>query len=137
MPQSNPEFNEELVRRIAGIEREVQRISLLRPLFEVGNVFETTLNASQNDYDVSNYDVLLLQTSVSLNITGFSGGVRGRFLTVVKEGVNTLTLVHNSGLSNPANVIFSPSGANIALALIGAARLFYTGSYWIVTSFEV
>lgn len=137
MPQSSGEFTEELIRRIVNLENEIKRLATLKAMFDVQNVSEVTLNASQNNYDIANYDVLLLQASVNLNITGFSGGVRGRFLTVVKEGANTINLIHNSGSSLAANIMFSPTGGNLAIAGIGAARLFYTGSYWLITSFEL
>lgn len=94
----------EILKKISKLEDDVRRLSTLVPLFTVLN--ENTpaqITANQNNYVIGDYDVLLLSTDASRNITGFAGGVKGRIVTFYNVGSQNIVLVHESALSLAAN----------------------------------
>lgn len=91
------------------------------------------LAADQNDYDPGNYDVIRISASATRNITGFSGGRQGRWLTIFNVGDFYISLVRESSLSLSANRILGlNSGISISIAPGAMAQLYYdaTLSRW-------
>ena len=137
---SNEKIIEDLTKDIQFLKQEVARLGLLVPLYEVGsrNV-PAILTADQNDYVIGNYDILELTSNASRTITGFAGGVTGRFLTLLNGGSNNIVLANGSASSIAINRIFTPGGASLTMSPFSgtgngrAVQLFHSGTSWIVT----
>jgi hypothetical protein len=93
------------------------------------------ITANQNDYAIGSYSVLRLTSNGSYNITGFAGGVQGKFLYIINVNAygsgRNLTLKHNQ-TSSSANRIYTPGGTDFVLSPGGAAILWYdsTDTKW-------
>lgn len=112
-----PEPLETIIRRLEALEKEVRRLKVEKPRFTIGNVYQLPqITANQNDYDVGAYDIVRLTSDAAYNITGISGGVRGRQLLIRNSGAFNLTLVHNGAASAAANRIFHVGATNVVLA---------------------
>ena len=129
-----PDINEELVRRMQALETRLKRVEIQKPLYKILNVhFQPQITSSQNNYDVGNYDMIILQASGAHTITGFSGGVDGRWLYVLFSAANSVTFAHNSASSDSANRILTYSGANITITARQAVLFVYdnqTATQW-------
>lgn len=93
-----------LVKEVNDIKAALRRMVANLPLFDIAN--ENTppqLTASQNDYAPGNYDVLLLQGSKVVSITGIRGGVKGRSLRLFNIGDYSILIPHESTSSQTAN----------------------------------
>lgn len=93
-----------LVKDVNDIRSALRRTVANLPLFDIDN--ENTpaqLTADQNNYVPGNYDVLRLSSSQAVNITGMSGGIKGRKLKIFNDGDYPITLIHQSGLSSLGN----------------------------------
>lgn len=85
----------------------------------------TQITANQNDYDINADNFLRISTDASRTITGFNGGVKGRFLYVVNFGSFNLVLADQSASSVAANRIITSSGDNLTLNADEAVMLWY------------
>lgn len=81
------------------------------------------LSASQNDYSPGTTTTLRLNPSANITITGFSGGVDGRFLLVENTSSSfTVTLSNASGSSQTANQL--SNGGNALVLTAGGSALY-------------
>jgi hypothetical protein len=93
------------------------------------------ITANQNDYAIGSYSVLRLTSDGSYNITGFAGGVQGKFLYIINVNLygsgRNLTLKHDQ-TSSTANRIYTPNQLDFTLAPAGVAILWYdsTSARW-------
>ena len=102
-----------LVKEVNDIKAALRRTVANLPLFDIAN--ENTppqLTASQNDYAPGNYDVLLLQGSKVVSITGIRGGVKGRSLRLFNIGDYSIMIPHESNTSDAANRFRLQQGTN-------------------------
>ena len=104
---------------------------------QVNEASPTQITSNQNNYDPGDAGVLRLATDASRTITGFQKGLRGRYLTIVNVGANTLNLAHQSANSSEANRIIVPGGSALALSPDRSAVLWYddVSDRWRVTGF--
>jgi hypothetical protein len=91
------------------------------------------LNANTNDLQVNPNDFTSIDITATqaVNLTGLQGAGKGRLLLIKNSGVNVVTLVNQSGLSQAKNVF--NIGGNIALSQNQAVLLLGTTSIgWIL-----
>ena len=122
-----------LVKELGEIKLSLRRSATTLPLYDVANEnTPATLTASQNNYDIGNYDVLRISSTLAISITGFLGGVKGRSLLVFNVGSYAITFSNNSASSLSANKINTDSGADIVVDANGYAEFYYdsTISKW-------
>lgn len=115
-----------LIKDTTEIRAALRRVVANLPLFDISN--ENTppvITANQNNYVPGNYDVLRLSSDAPRTITGFSGGVKGRFLHLFNVGSYEITLANLSLLSLSANQIRSFTGFDIILNAGGELVLYY------------
>lgn len=116
---------DQILKRLLRLE-SAQRAGTGFPSFDLSS--ENTpaqITANTNDYDPGNYDVLRLSSDAVRTITGFSGGMKGRWLFLWNVGSFSITLSHQSGSSMATNRILSSTGASVTLAPNGKAELYY------------
>lgn len=123
-----------LVKDVNDIRSALRRVVANLPLFDISN--ENTpaqLTASQNDYVPGNYDVLRLSSTAAISITGFRGGLKGRFLRLFNVGDYEITIPHRSSSSAAGNRVRSSTGQSIVLSPGGELSLYYdiTALEWI------
>jgi hypothetical protein len=93
------------------------------------------IQANQDNYAIGSYSVLRLSSNGSYNITGFAGGVQGKFLYVINVNAlgsgRNLTLKHDV-TSTAANRIYTQGGTDCVLAPFAVALLWYdsTSQRW-------
>lgn len=111
----------------ANLRRMLGTINL--PLFDINNEnTPTVLSADQNNYAPGNYDVLRLSSSQSVSITGLSGGIKGRKLTIYNDGDYSITFMHASLSSTAANRFRFSSGFDAALPPEANISFYYDDS---------
>jgi hypothetical protein len=133
---SDSDITRELIRQIEEMKNTVKRLEVNRALFEAVNIdsFIRSIGANIDDYNVGNYDYVLLNTTAPRNISGIAGGILGRRIVIQNYG-STLTFLHESALSVATNRIYSMVGTNKAIASGESAMLLYvdnlqfTGGY--------
>lgn len=123
-----------LIKDVGDIRSALRRTIANIPLFDISN--ENTpaqITADQNDYVPGNFDVLRLSTDAPRTITGFRGGVKGRFLRLFNIGTYEITVAHQSGSSLLGNRVVSPTGFDLVINAGGQLVLYYdiTRSVWI------
>jgi hypothetical protein len=67
----------------------------------------------------------------SISVVGFSGGVSGQIIHVIKtSSANTLTFVYNSGSAGSGNKILTKSGTDITISNYGVQSFMYAAGAW-------
>lgn len=84
-----------------------------------------TVSSDQNNYNPTNYGVLRLNATADITITGFAGGVKGRFLEILNVGTGRITYVDGSTSSLPANRFNLPYDDNVTQLPNARARFYY------------
>ena len=113
---SNPIF-EEIARRVGKAERSLRNMGGDVPPFDLDSeAVMALITASQNDYELPNTDVVYVSSNLACNITGFSGGRKGRHIEIWNSGGYVFTILHQSSLSVPYNRILSYTGASLTLS---------------------
>lgn len=123
-------FNDPLVRmmqKITEVEKKLNSaLSALHSPFPVLNENTPAQLAAQADnYAPGDYAVLRMSSDASRTITGISGGKKGRVLSILNVGAQSIVLAHQSASSLAANRIISPTAANITLGANDSAELYY------------
>lgn len=136
---ANDEIIHELIKKYTILERELQRLSSLNPLYAIWSSNEpTTISVSpQNAYDPGDYGFLMISASTPVLLNGMTGGVDGRVMLLrLSGGSSSITLVHQSASAAVGNKISTYTGASIVLTQRQAALLIYDTvsgvSSWIV-----
>lgn len=115
-----------LLKDVNDIRSVLRRTVANLPLYDISNEnTPTQLTADQNDYVPGNYDVLKLSGNDARTITGFRGGVKGRFLRLFNVGVFEITIAHQSASSALGNRIKSATGFDIIINAGGELVLYY------------
>lgn len=122
-----------LVKDVNDIRSALRRTVANLPLFDISNEnTPTTLTASQNNYVPGNFDVLRFSSTTPVTITGFRGGVKGRFIRLFNVGSYEITISHMSASSSLGNRVRSATGFDIILPAGGELVLYYdiTNTEW-------
>lgn len=126
----------DLVQRVLKLEKWRRDKTGDSPLFDIANEHTpATLSANQNDYDPGFYDVLRIDATLALSITGITRGQKGRFLELCNISSFNITLPYESTSSVAANRIINSSGEDIRLFPTGRVRLYYdsTLARWVIS----
>ena len=123
---SENDITRELVRQIEEMKNTIKRLEVDKAQFEAINIDSNPriLGASVNDYDIGNYDWILVNTTAPRNMSGLARGILGRRIIITNYG-STLTLLHQSALSVATNRISTITGANVPIASGYSAMLLY------------
>lgn len=126
-----------LLKDVNDIRSALRRVTVNLPLFDIAN--ENTpaqLTSDQNNYVPGNYDILKLSSDqAGRTITGFRGGIKGRFLKLFNVGSYEIVLSHQSVSSDAENRIISPTQTDILINAGGEINLYYDSSQlrWIAS----
>jgi hypothetical protein len=97
-----------------------------------GILSPTTIVGNQNDYDPgASTRYLFIDASTPIDITGISGGVHGRVLTIVNMGSNAISLLNQSNSSTDVNRLITNDTVTIPLGLVDGATFVYRTNRWI------
>lgn len=123
-----------LVKDVNDIRSLLRRTVANLPLFDISN--ENTpdqITSNQNDYVPGNFDVLRIYSDAPRTITGFRGGVKGRFLRIFNVGNYEITIAASSGASSYGNRVVSPTGFDMIINAGGELVLYYdiNAQHWI------
>lgn len=123
-----------IVKDIEDLRTKISNIasSLHTPYPVLNENTPAQLTANVDNYAPGDYAILRMSADVSRNITGISGGKKGRLLKIINVGTQTIVLAHQSASSSAANRIITSTAANISLAASDAIELYYdsTDSRW-------
>lgn len=129
MPRTDPIFRPTAVQLLEEIQKLKKRIGVLETsegVFEINNEHTpATLTTDVDDYVPGNYDVLRLNASADVSITGITSGVKGRFLEIVNISTFKITLPYESLSSAAVNRIINTGGEDIVLFPTARLRLYY------------
>lgn len=115
-----------IVRELNEIKSSLRRETTNLPLYDVAN--ENTpdwLTADQDNYYIGNYDVLMILSLLQVNITGLSGGVKGRYLKIFNVGIYDITFLNDSASSLDVNRIFTESETSVSIGAKGWIDFYY------------
>lgn len=118
-----------LVKDVNDIRTALRRVTVNLPLFDISN--ENTPDAIETDEDnyvIGNYDVIRLNGTDDITITGFRGGVKGRYIKVFNVGSTVITLAHESGSSDAENRFSFAPGIDTIITAGSSILLYYDAS---------
>lgn len=121
-----------------GSARFLQAVRTSASLRFDSEVAPASIGADQNDYNpgsLANAAVLMLTSSLAVNLTGLtSGSVSGRTLWVYNVGASNITLKHQNASSTAANRFIGRGGADTVLTPNTGVQLFWSASQtrWII-----
>lgn len=125
---NNDQIIRDMLKKINDLEKELQRVAALTPLYQIWSSNEPTAitTSPQNAYAPGDYGFVAITATTAVLLNGLTGGLDGRLMLIrVSGGSSNITLVHNSGSAATANKIFTYTGANIVLTARQAALLLY------------
>lgn len=125
----------QLVQEVLKLKKWQRDVTGDSPLFDIANEHTPdALGGDQNDYDPGYYDVLRMNATQDVSITGIAKGKKGRFLEFYNISAYNITLAYESAASVAANRIVNATGMNIRLFPNARIRLYYdsTIARWII-----
>lgn len=84
--------------------------------YRVKDYTPAQITSNQNDYDISYYGSLRLNTDASRNVTGFNNGSDGRILYCSNVGAQNIVIQNQNAGSAAANRIITGTGADVTMA---------------------
>jgi len=126
-----------IIKDLNDVRSALRRVVATLPLYDIDN--ENTpavITTDQDNYVPGNYDVLKLQSSKSVSITGIRNGVRGRNLRIFNIGSFPIYFIEESTDSLPENRF--DAGVSVPL-LPGDCVTFYydeSASRWKLISYS-
>lgn len=123
----------DLVRRMLILEKWRRDVTGDSPLFDIANEHTpSSLSTDQNNYDPGWYDVLRINATADISITGITKGKKGRFLEFINIGTGRITFPDESGSSLAANRISTPYDQPSTLLTNARATFYYdsTNQRW-------
>jgi hypothetical protein len=123
----NDNRDEEIVRDIMELKREVDRISKLVPLYSILNPeVVVDLTSNQNNFALPNVDLIRPNPTANRTINGFANGVNGRLLFVYNQSASfTISFTHQSASATLGNRIVTPTSGTIVLGTRKTALFMY------------
>lgn len=115
-----------LIKDVNDIKSALRRSVGNLPLYDIAN--ENTpdpVSVNQNNYQIGNYDILRINATTNVSFSGFTGGVKGRFLEILNVGAGKIKYLHNSTNSNPENRLYLPYGMNVDQLYGTRVRFYY------------
>jgi hypothetical protein len=115
-----------LIKDVTDIRANLRRVTVNLPLFDVANEnTPTILMADQDNYLIGNYDILRLDSTLAVSITGLRGGIKGRYLRIFNISTFPITLIHQSGSSLAANRFFFSNARDTVIPPSSNVLLYY------------
>jgi len=115
-----------LVKDVNDIKAALRNVVTNLPLYDIANENSpAALSTDQNNYVPGNYDILRINATADITITGFAGGVKGRFLEILNVGNGRITYVDGSTSSLPANRFNLPYDNNVTQLPNARVRFYY------------
>lgn len=124
-----------LIKEVQEMRAALRHVTTNLPLYDVANEnTPASISTDQNDYVPGNYDVLRINATANVSITGISGGVKGRFLEIINVGTGRISFPDESASSVAANRIAAPYDQTVTLLPNARARFYYddTQQRWTV-----
>lgn len=124
-----------LIRDVNEIKSALRRTVANLPLYDIANEnTPTALSTDQNDYVPGNYDVLRLNATADVSITGFANGKKGRFLEIINVGTGRISFPDESTSSIAINRIATQYDQTVTLLPNARCRFYYdsTQERWTV-----
>jgi hypothetical protein len=84
----------------------------------------------QHNYDTEGSPIIVFVGSTSFNLTGIRNGLQGMGRTIHNLGTGTITLKHESALSDATNRLDTNLDADVPIPTGQCARLRYLNSRW-------
>lgn len=125
-----------LIKDVNEIKAALRHVTTNLPLFDIANENSpASLSTSQNNYVPGNYDVLRINATANINITGFANGKKGRFLEIINVGTGRISFPDESTSSIAINRISTPYDQTITILPNARARFYYdsTTERWTVS----
>lgn len=124
-----------LIKDVNEIKAALRHVTTNLPLFDIANENSPdALSTDQNNYIPGNYDVLRLNPTDDISITGFANGKKGRFLEVINVGTGRISYPDESASSIAINRIATPYDQTIVQLPNARVRFYYdsTNERWTV-----
>lgn len=124
-----------LIKDMQEVRAALRHVTTNLPLYDVANEnTPASISTDQNDYVPGNYDVLRINATANVSITGISAGKKGRFLEIINVGTGRIAFPDESASSLAANRIATPYDQTVTLLPNARARFYYddTQSRWTV-----
>lgn len=124
-----------LLKDVNDIKAALRHITTNLPLYDVANEnTPTSLATDQNNYVPGNYDVLRINATTNISITGIANGKKGRFLHIFNIGTGKITLPHESTSSLAANRFDVIGDEDIVIFPTASVLMYYddTTSRWLI-----
>lgn len=124
-----------LIKDMQEVRAALRHVTTNLPLYDVANEnTPASISTDQNNYVPGNYDVLRINATANVSITGISGGKKGRFLEIINVGTGRISFPDESASSLAANRIATPYDQTVTLLPNARARFYYddTQQRWTV-----
>jgi len=125
-----------LVKDVNEIKSALRRTVANLPLFDIANEnTPASLSTDQNDYAPGNYDVLRINATANISITGFANGKKGRFLEIINVGTGRISYPDESASSIAINRISTPYDQTVVQLTNARIRFYYdsTNERWTIS----
>jgi hypothetical protein len=125
-----------LLRDLNEVRSSLRRVVSNLPLYDIANEnTPASISTDQNNYVPGNYDILRLNPTADITITGLRGGVKGRFLRIFNVGNFEISLSHQDTSSLPENRFVTPTGFTSIISSGEETVLYYdlTQERWITS----
>lgn len=133
MPQSNTDFQIELLRRLDDLQRQIDLLAT-KPLFDIRNLSTSiSITADQNNLALDDYDMIFLTPDAPRTIHGITNGHAGRWLVIHNNSAFTLSITHQNAAADAENRIATATAGTIALPARNNAWLVYLDDATLVT----
>lgn len=125
-PVQRDETMMRLIRDVNEIKSALRHVTTNLPLFDIANEnTPVSISTDQNNYIPGNYDVLRIDATGDVSITGIANGKKGRFLEIINVGTGKITLSHEDALSLAVNRFTAVGEENIVMFPTARVRIYY------------
>jgi len=115
-----------LIKDMQEVRAALRHVTTNLPLYDVANEnTPASISTSQNNYVPGNYDVLRINATADVSITGIANGKKGRFLEIINVGTGKITLPHESASSIAVNRFTVVGGEDIIMFPTARIRIYY------------
>ena len=115
-----------LIKEVNDIKSALRRVVGNLPLYDIAN--ENTPDAvstDQDNYIPGNYDILRINATANITISGIRQGVKGRFLEILNVGTGRITYTDGNTGSDPENRFNLPYDSNVTQLPNARVRFYY------------
>lgn len=135
-PTQRDETLMRLIRDVNEIKSALRHVTSNLPLFDIANEnTPASISTDQDNYVPGNYDVLRINATANVSITGIANGKKGRFLEIINVGTGRISFPDESASSLAVNRIATPYNQTINLLQNARVRFYYdsTQERWTIS----